>query len=240
MKDSELSVILPSYNTKNLARNVFEIEDEIKKITKYYEIIIVNDGSTKEWDKESTKLKKLKNSKIKILSYDINKGKGYALKKGGMIAKGNKILFLDSDLDIPPKQVKTFLEKLNKFDIVIGSKRHPDSKLVYPATRKFMSTIYQKLNSILFNLDVKDTQVGIKAFNSEILKKILPKIAIKRFVFDLELLVVANKEGYKILEAPVEIDYQFRSTINIKSVLNILWETAAIFYRLKILKHYDN
>lgn len=239
MKDKELSIILPSYNTVNLAKNVFEVEKEAVKISPYYEIIVVNDGSTKEWKKELAKINKRQNSEIKILSYDVNKGKGYALKKGGMMAKGKKIIFLDSDLDIHPKQIKNYLEKLEKNGIIIGSKRHPDSKIVYPPSRRFMSAIYQKLNSILFDLDVKDTQVGIKAFNSETLKKILPKLAIKRYVFDLELLVVANKEGYVIEEAPVEIEYKFGSTINLKSVLNMLWETAAIYYRLKILKHYD-
>jgi glycosyltransferase involved in cell wall biosynthesis len=169
----------------------------------------------------------------------VNKGKGHALKRGGMMAKGEKIIFLDSDLDIPPRQIKFFLDELENADIVIGSKRHPDSKIVYPISRKFMSAVYQRLNSILFNLNVKDTQVGIKAFHGKILKKNLPKLAIKRYVFDLELLVVLNKEGYKIKEAPVQIEYKFGSTINIKSVLNMLWETAAIFYRLKILKHYD-
>lgn len=240
MKKVELSVILPSYNTKDLANNILEIMDEIEKITKDYEIIVVNDGSTKEWKKELEKIKKIKNKKIKILSYDVNKGKGYALKKGGLMAQGEKIIFLDSDLDIPPRQIKFYLNELKNNDIVVGSKRHPDSKIIYPASRKFMSSIYQKLNSILFDLNVKDTQVGIKGFDSKVLKKILPKLAIKRYVFDLELLVVANKEGYKIKEVPVEIEYKFGSTINIKSVLNMLWETAAIFYRLKILKHYDN
>jgi glycosyltransferase involved in cell wall biosynthesis len=239
MKKHDLSVVLPSYNTRNLATNVSEIKKEVEKITKNYEIIVVNDGSTKEWEKELEKLKKQKNSKVKILSYNINKGKGYALKKGGIMAKGDKIIFLDSDLDIPPKQIKFFLDELNDTDIVIGSKRHPDSKIIYPASRKFMSAIYQRINSILFDLNVKDTQVGIKAFHSLVLKKNLPKLAIKRYVFDLELLVVANKEGYKIKEVPVEIEYKFGSTINMKSVLNMLWETAAIFYRLKILKHYD-
>ncbi len=239
MKEHGISIVLPSYNTKNLAKNVTEVKKELEKITKNYEIIIVNDGSTKGWEKELEKLKKQKNSKIKILSYNINKGKGYALKKGGMMAKGEKIIFLYSDLDIPPKQIKLFLDELNHTDIVIGSKRHPNSKIHYPLFRRFMSSTYQIINSILFNLNIKDTQVGIKAFNAKILKKILPKLAIKRYVFDLELLVVANKESYKIEEAPVEIDYKFGSTINIKSVLNMLWETAAIFYRLKILKHYD-
>lgn len=236
---TEISIVLPSYNTEDLAKNVSEVKSEIEKITNDYEIVIVNDGSTKNWDKELKKLLDKKDSKVKILSYDINRGKGYALKRGGMMAKGEKIIFLDSDLDIPPKQIKFFLNELEKVDIVVGSKRHPDSKIVYPLSRKFMSTIYQKLNSILFNLNVKDTQVGIKAFNARVLKENLPKLAIKRYVFDLELLVVLNKEGHKIKEVPVEIDYRFGSTINLISVLNMLWETAAIFYRLKILKHYD-
>jgi len=236
---TEVSIILPSYNTKDLARNVLEVKKEIEDITKNYEIIIVNDGSTRNWDAELQKLLNKKDSRVKILSYDINRGKGYALKRGGMMAKGEKTIFLDSDLDIPPKQIKFFLDELEKSDIVIGSKRHPDSKIIYPMARKFMSAIYQRLNRVLFNLNVKDTQVGIKGFNSRVLKKNLPKLAIKRYVFDLELLVVLNKEGYKIKEVPVEIEFKFGSTINLMSVINMLWETAAIFYRLKILKYYD-
>ena len=235
----ELSIVLPSYNTENLANNVFEVGNEADKITEDYEIIIVNDGSIKNWKKEFEKIKGMNNKKIKIISYDVNRGKGYALKKGGIAAKGEKIIFLDSDLDIHPKQIRNYFNELEKEKIVIGSKRHPESKLVYPVTRKFMSAVYQLINSILFSLEVKDTQVGIKGFDAETLKKILPKLSVKRYAFDLELLVVANNEGYKIKEAPVEIEYQFGSTINMKAVINMLWETAAIFYRLKILRHYD-
>ena len=237
MNKIELSVILPSYNTKDLAKNVFEIKKEVEKITKFYEIIVVNDGSTKEWGKELNKIKTIKN--VDILSYKKNKGKGYALKKGGMMAKGEKIIFLDSDLDIPPKQIKLFLDELENSDVVIGSKRHPGSKLVYPLFRRLMSSTYQILNSILFNLNIKDTQVGIKGFRSNVLKDNLSKLIIKRYAFDLELLVILNKYGYKIKEAPVEIDYKFGSKINIKSVLNMLVDTVAIFYRLKILRYYD-
>ncbi len=236
---TEISVVLPSYNTEDLAKNVSEVRNELGKITKDYEVVIVNDGSTKNWNKELRKLLDKKDSKVKILSYDINRGKGHALKRGGMMAKGDKIVFLDADLDIHPKQIKLYLNELDKNKIIVGSKRHPKSKLVYPITRRFMSSVYQLINSILFNLNVKDTQVGIKAFDAKALKKILPKLAIKRYAFDLELLVVANNEGYNIKEAPVEIEYRFGSMVRLKSIIDMLWETAAIFYRLKILKHYD-
>ena len=72
------------------------------------------------------------------------------------------------------------------------------------------------------------------------LKEALPLLAIKRFAFDLELLVVANHLGYRHLcEAPIKLDYQFDSTVNLGSAWNVLWDTAAIFYRLRILKYYD-
>lgn len=233
----ELSVVLPSYNTKDLARNVSEIKKEVEKITKDYEIIVVNDGSTKEWGKELEKLQDMK--KINILSYEENEGKGYALKKGGIKAMGEKVVFLDSDLDIHPKQIELFLKELENFDVVIGSKRHPQSRLRYPLFRRFMSSTYQIINAVLFNLNVKDTQVGIKGFRREVLGDNLGKLVIKRYAFDLELLVVLNKFGYRIKEAPVEIDYKFGSKINPRAVINMLIDTAAIFYRLKFVRHYD-
>ena len=102
-----------------------------------------------------------------------------------------------------------------------------------------MSRTYQILNYTLFNLNLTDTQVGIKLFKHSVLDKIMPKIAIKRFAFDLELLVLARKYNFKIVEAPVTIRYQFESTINPKAVFWMLWDTAAIFYRDKILRYYN-
>jgi len=239
MKKILISVIMPTYNNKDIYSNVLKVKMELKKVYRNYEIIIVNDGSEKGWKEKLEKLFKIKDKRIKIISYNKNKGKGYALKKGGLFAKGKVIIFLDSDLEISPKFIFNFVEELKKVDIVIGSKRHPLSKIRYPIFRKTMSFFYQKLIYLMFNLDVKDTQVGIKAFKSEVLKKILPKIIIKRYAFDLEVLCLAKKEGYKIKEAPIEINFKLGSTINLKGVINMLIDTLAIYYRLKILKYYD-
>lgn len=235
----KVSVVMPSYNTRNLYKNVLEVKNELVKFTKKYEIIIVNDGSTKFWEIEIKNLKKVKGKWLRIISYEKNMGKGYALIKGGLAAKGDVVVFIDADLDIPAKLIKDYVEKISEGDIVIGSKRHPLSKLDYPILRRFMSFWYQRLIALLFGLNVKDTQVGIKAFKIEVLKKVLPKLIIKGFAFDLELLVVANKYHYKIIEAPVEIKFKFASTIKSKAVFDMLIDTAAIFYRLKILRYYD-
>ena len=229
---------MPMYNAKNIVENLKEVTRTISKIEKNYEIILVNDGSTNKCYDEA---KKFRHKKIRRVGYKKNKGKGYAIKYGFNFARGEYIVFLDSGGDLDADQIKNFIKIMdkNKADIVIGSKRHPESKVHFPLLRRIMSRTYQALNRILFNLDVKDTQVGLKLLKRDVLEEIMPKIAIKRFAFDLELLVLAKKFNFKIVEAPVVMKYQFRSTINIKAVFWILWDTAAIFYRLKILKYYD-
>jgi hypothetical protein len=76
-------------------------------------------------------------------------------------------------------------------------------------------------------------------FRRQVLQEALPLLAIKRFAFDLELLVVARQLGYRnVCEAPISLDYQFESTVNVGSAWRVLWDTAAIFYRLRILRFY--
>ncbi|MBM3247167.1 glycosyltransferase family 2 protein [Candidatus Pacearchaeota archaeon] len=234
----KLSIIVPMYNSVDIIQDLREVSSIIKKITPNYEIIVINDGSKNDCFQEA---KKIKNKKIKIYGYKKNQGKGNAIKYGFNFVKGDYVAFLDSGRDLDPNQLRKFFKIMEeeKADIVIGSKKHKESKVFYPISRRIMSGVYQILNKLLFNLNVRDTQVGIKLFKKKALDKIMPKIVIKRFAFDLELLVLANKYGFKIVEAPIILEYKFKSTINIRSVFWILWDTAAIFYRLKILKWYD-
>jgi glycosyltransferase involved in cell wall biosynthesis len=233
----KLSVIMPMYNSHEITRNLKEASKILGQVTSDYELILVNDGSTNGCYEEALKFK---HKNIKIVGYKKNQGKGNAIKYGFGFAKGKYVAFVDSGRDLNPRQLKDFMIRMEKenADIVIGSKKHPESKVHYPPLRRFMSGVYQILNRILFNLNVKDTQVGIKLFKKEVLDEVMPKIAIKRFAFDLELLVIANKKGFKIVEAPIVMRYQFHSTVNTKQIFWILWDTAAIFYRDKILNYY--
>jgi len=234
----KISIIIPMYNSKDIEKNIDAAIKSLNEVTKDYEIILVNDGSLNGCFE---KAKKLKNPRLKVVGYNRNQGKGCAIKYGFNFVNGDYVAFVDSGGDINPKQLKTFLEIMQKekADIVIGSKRHANSIVHYPFIRRLMSKTYQILNKILFNLKVQDTQVGIKLFKKEVLEKVMPKIAIKRFAFDLELLVLASKYNFKIKDAPVVIKYKFGSTINPFSVFWMLWDTFAIFYRLRVLKYYD-
>ncbi|MFC1622720.1 glycosyltransferase, partial [Patescibacteria group bacterium] len=209
-------------------------------------IIVVNDGGEKIGSDTFAKY-----SNIKIYEYEQNKGKGYALKYGFEKCRGEYIIFIDGDMELHPKDIYNFfvLRDIYDVDIVIGSKRHAYSKVEYPLFRRVLSLFYQLFIRIFLDLKgVKDTQVGLKLFKREVLAKSLPRVLIKRYAFDLELLTVASHLGYKkILEAPITLNYSEGLKLNswqgfvhlFKVAIPLMIDTLAIIYRLRILKYYD-
>lgn len=152
-----------------------------------YEIIVVDDGSRDNTHMEAAHAAS-SNANVRLVGYHGNYGKGHALRYGSGYATGEYVVFLDADLDLHPRQIKTFLDVMEttNADAVIGSKRHPKSQLNYPWHRRLMSNAYYLLVKLLFGLPIHDTQTGIKLFRSEVLGKVLPKLIVKRFAFDLE------------------------------------------------------
>lgn len=241
----KLSVIIPAYNKDS---EVFEVVSQtvqlLKHLTFDWEIIVVDDASQDLTLREAVRSKKFNGSsdRIKIFSYNLNLGKGFALYYGFKKSRGDIIVFADSDLDLPSTNISTILSYLekNNAQIAIGSKRHPNSQVKYPIIRRIQSKTYQLLTTLLFNLNLTDTQVGIKAFRRDVLEACFPRIVVKQFAFDLELLVVAKGLGFeKIIEAPIVLNYNFSSTVRFRSIYKILVDTAAIFYRKNLLKYYQ-
>ncbi|MBL7206043.1 MAG: glycosyltransferase [Candidatus Aenigmarchaeota archaeon] len=236
----KLSIIMPVYNGSSfIEKNVLKVKDVLDTINIDYEIIVVNDGST---DNTKEELMKINKGNIKTLSYEKNQGKGHAIKHGFKSSEGELVGFLDSDLDLNPGQIKNFVKFMESTgaDIVIGSKRHPLSNVSYPMKRRVLSAGYQFINKILFNLNVRDTQVGLKLFKHDALEDILPRIMVKQYAFDLEVLVNANMLGYKIIEAPIDLDFKFNgSFVKMGAIWNIILDTCSIFYRKNILHSYS-
>ena len=141
---------------------------------------------------------------------------------------------MDAGGDIDPTCLTLMLDlmKFSNADIVVGSKRHPLSRVSYPTLRRIYSMGYQVLNHTLFRLHVKDTQVGLKIFRREVIHTVLPLITINRFAFDLELLVIATLLGYnQIIESPIRITHTFRSSINMKVVFETLIDTLGLYVK---------
>lgn len=238
-----LSLIVPAYKQeKTIVKDLKNLDLSLSSLRIKYEIIVVVDGYV---DKTYQKIKKLPMENLKVLGYEKNKGKGFAIKLGVEKAKGDIIGFIDAGMDLDPKEISMMLNIMewNRAHIVIGSKLHPDSQVAYPTSRKILSWGYRMIIKSLFKLNVKDTQVGLKIFKKRVAKRVFPKIIVKAFAFDVEVLAVAQKLGFdKIYEAPIKLRFRpggITSTNFWKVSLWTLWDTLAVFYRLKIRSYYD-
>lgn len=239
-----LSVIVPCYRQeKTIVRDLQRIKNVLEKIRYDYEIICVVDGKT---DRTYEQAKKLASAKLKIVGYQYNRGKGYALRFGFAKANGQLIAFIDAGMDIAPEGLPMLLEHMiwYKSDIIVGSIRHSASLVEnYPIKRKILSWGYHFLVKLVFGLKITDSQRGIKIFKRKVLEKVLPRLLVKQYAIDIELLAVAARVGYtKIHDGPVAMDaskMQY-SSITLGTIWNMLWDTLAVFYRLKILHYYDD
>ena len=193
-----LSAVLPVYNGgAEIVGNVDVIRRTLATglPAEDVEVIVVSDGSIDETAAELAKARG--DLGFRLIHYDRNLGKGYAVKAGALASHGEWIALIDADLDLDPASVPAYLEvaRRDNLDFAIGSKRHPDSVVHYPLSRRIASWCYQQLNRLLFRLDVRDTQVGLKVFHRRVVDEVVPLLLVKQFAFDLELLAVALRSA---------------------------------------------
>lgn len=239
-----ISIIIPAYKQeKTIRKDLLRIKQVMDQLRYAYEIIVVVDGNV---DKTLEVAKKVKDPHIQIIGYQRNHGKGYAIRYGMIRSKGNVVGFIDSGMEINLNGLSLLIEQFEwaQADMIIGSKRHPASRVEYPFVRKLISLGSQLLIKFLFGLNVSDTQVGLKFFRREVIENVMPRLLVKKFAFDIEILVVAYHLGYRrIIETPIELQFDFKQSIVSQNLfmtlLNTLWDTLAIFYRLKIKRYYD-
>ena len=242
--EGRLSIIMPAYNEEKLIYNsIMTTLDIVEKFAKDVEIIAVNDGSCDNTKKEIQRAV-AKDRRVKLLSSDKNRGKGNAIISGVSQASGKYIAFVDADLELNPAQLEGYLKKMideNK-DVVIGCKFHKDSNLEYPLKRKIISMGYYIMLLVLFHLNVKDTQTGLKVFKMEALKPVAHLIRTSGFAYDIELLVAVHRRGYTIAQMPVNVVYVRDSNskrIGMSDIVSVFKDTFAIFYRVYFKHYYD-
>ncbi len=241
-----LSLIIPVFRQeKTIVKNLRYILSELDSLTVPFEVIVVVDGFV---DRSLEEAKKIKSPALIVIGYKSNHGKGYAVRYGMAKSRGNIVAFMDAGGDLGEEGLSMLLEHFRWYnaDIIVGSKRHPASKVYYPWYRKIFSFGYQQVVKLLFGLNIRDSQVGLKLFRREVLEDVLPRLLVKQFAFDIEILAVAHHLGYtRIFEAPVELDFASRSSSITSSnfwkvIFLMLWDTMSVFYRLKIVHYYDN
>ncbi|MHB1498550.1 MAG: glycosyltransferase, partial [Acidimicrobiales bacterium] len=238
----DLTVVVPYYNPgKLLVPTMERLIDVLDGSGATYEVIAVSDGSTDGSDAELDALAAVR-PRLSSVVLAHNQGKGAALRVGLARGKGRYLGFIDADGDLDPLLLQSFQTMVGLYhpDIILGSKRHPLSEVEYPLVRRVYSWGYQQVVRLGFRLNIRDTQTGIKLVRRDVLAAVLPRMVEKRFAFDLELFVIARRLGYKrFLEAPIRLRHQFTSTVSWQAVYRTLLDTAAIWYRLRVLHFYD-
>jgi glycosyltransferase involved in cell wall biosynthesis len=237
--DLDLTVVLPYFNPGSaLRRTVEETVAALRGAGASFEVIAVSDGST---DGSERSIEGLYPGDLVHVLLPGRRGKGEALRTGFRHARGRYIGFIDADGDIPPSLLADFFDEVRSSapDVLIGNKRHPRSRVVYPPLRRLYSWGYHHLVRFAFGLRVSDTQAGIKLVRREVLADVLPLTVVEGFAFDLELLVLAQRLGYShLVEAPIEVRRRFTSTVSPGAVLDTVAETVGVWWRLHVTHAY--
>ena len=205
-----ISLILPIYNDAynakiNIPRIIRKMNEVREKFNDTYEIIIVEESS----DSTQYIIKKFakENKNIIHIHSDRRLGKGGALKKGITKSRGNKIFFMDIDLSTGMSAVENLIKKLDEYDIVVGSRFHPDSEVLRPHYRSFLGLGLSIIVRLLFGIPVRDTQCGFKGYRKEPIRRILKLVKNNEWFWDIEVFYYAKKFSYGICEIPVAWRY---------------------------------
>ena len=229
-----LSVVMPLYNEgAQIYANVEQTLAALRMMGPF-EMILVNDGSSDNSADEIARLTQQFPGEIVSLQLP-RSGKGEALRRGAQAARGEFVVFIDADLDLPPEQILFFvaIQRVKKADAVIGSKMHPDSTVDYPLIRRVYSLGYFWLVKFLFGLPVRDTQTGLKLVRRDLLLAALEKTESRGFTLDLELLVRLVQLGAVMVEAPVVVRHSMKfGGIGLPVVWQIFRDTWLVWRRV--------
>lgn len=207
------SLIIPAYNEE---KRVLPVINNFLGAFSDIEIIIVSNGCT---DKTAEFVRSCKDKRVVLLDFKEKLGKGGAIIEGFKKAKSDIIGFSDADQAVMPDEFKKLIKYIGEYDAVIGSRKvkGADITIKQDFVRRFASKVFNIIINLIFNFGIKDTQCGAKIFKKEVIKDILPRLKVRDFTIDIDLLYNINRLNYKIKEIPINWKHQEGSTFSLKN-----------------------
>ena len=231
-----LSVIIPSYNGEKEIKNTLDaIFSYLSKQSYDWEVILVSDGSKDKTAQEAGVFKS-SHANLTVIDNKENRGKGYVVRQGMLMARGDFRLFTDDDNSTSIEQIEKFWPYFDQgYDLVIGSIEVAGAQIFEHAQwyRRMMGHYSKLVIRIIAGLwGIKDTQRGFKCFTAKAAQDIFSRAKINRFGFDIEVLVLAKRLGYKTKEVPVIWNNPAESAVHLSSYLQVLKDLFKIRFNL--------
>ncbi|GFO55325.1 glycosyl transferase [Geomonas sp. Red276] len=237
----ETSIVIAAFNEQErLPQTLRTIASYLARRGTPAEIVVVDDGST---DATAQAVREMAPSVpgLRLIGYPANRGKGYALRTGVLSARGGEVLVTDADLSTPIEELDSLRNELARTgsDIAIGSRALPASRILkaQPPWRRLMSRLFSRAVRSLVIQEFRDTQCGFKLFSARSAAELFARARIDRFAYDVEILALAGRHGFKVCEVPVSWTNSPASRVRpLRDSLQMLADLARIRFLLTIPK----
>jgi len=240
-----LSIVIPAYNEENrIGWTLTETFGYLDEQNYASEVIVVNGGSTDRTAETVCNFESRATGRLRFIENPGNRGKGYSVRNGMLQAAGEIVLFFDADLATPTSEIVKVVGPIaeGRYDVVFGS-RAIDRSLIGTHQSPAREIIGRVGNSIQFaftGLRFKDTQCGFKAFRREAAQSVFKLQRIDGFGFDPEVLFIAKKQGWRLLETPVRWNHIEGSKLNpVFAPIKALMEVSTISWN-NLVGKYDS
>lgn len=241
-----LTIVIPVFNEGERIENSLETLKKGFSLhgLKLTNLIFVNDGSQDKTlklikEQKSALEKKLK-TKVKILSYFPNRGRGYAIRESVLISNSDYVLYLDADLSIPLSNLSKCISQVRQgVDLIFGSKKKPQAKALIPRSilRNIVGYGHSVVASLILGVFAFDFQGGFKMFSKKLIREVFPFLTIDRWGFDMEIIFLAKKLGFRTYEFPVVWSHKENGS-KVKLLRDIIRSLKDMF-RIKLNWYYQ-
>ncbi|RPH57065.1 glycosyltransferase family 2 protein [bacterium] len=209
-----LSVVIPAFNESlRLGPTLRRILDYLKPSGTPYEILVVDDGST---DGTSEVARQFESEGVRVLRQEVNRGKGAVLKAGVLESRGREVLLCDADLSTPIEDVERLRPHLAEAELVLGSRAVAGSQIEQhqPFYREMMGRTFNLIVRLMGVRGLRDTQCGFKLLDGDVARQLFAELQIQRFAYDVELVWLARRHGYRVAEVGVRWQDSPSSKVN--------------------------
>ena len=228
----DLSIVIPAFNeSPRLGGTLRQVIDYLRQDGRRYEVLVVDDGSS---DGTSEVAAGFTSEGVKVLRQDVNRGKGAVLRVGVLASAGAEVLLVDADLSTPIQDLEKLRPRLAEAPVVLGSRAVEGARITkrQPLHREMMGRTFNLLIRLLGVRGLRDTQCGFKLLEGDVARHLFSEMTIERFAYDVELVWLARRHGYRVVEVGVTWEDSPQSRVDpLKDSLRMLRDVVSLRLR---------